>query len=392
VIGAMENRSDAPATSAPTDEPASEAALDVTDGEPADGFVSPPRGWPQSFSTPELTAFVKADAIAAKRVRLTQPPADEYVELASDVEVVADDALGNAVRLRARRGWDVLGGFILYEWAERPGEYHAEPHYWNTTSRGLWIDLTPRRHASLVLIESDRPRSPIPAPTHKELELMEALRAAPTAESASTQRKESARAAAKREAKEAKAKAQFALLEAKAEHKRQMANLPPSPYAATLRCVNMLPDDVVAAPDLAWADKALWADKMRGFATLCAERGPISVKNLYLQGNGMQDEGLAALASAFAYMPHLSFISLQSNHIGDAGVRAFCRSPPKAKLSQLYLWHNDIKRDGLDALGDAIERGNLKVALLVCHTNSASDESRQRLKDVCEKKGVQNSV
>ena len=45
------------------------------------------------------------------------------MDQAAGVELAADDALGNATRLRVHCGWSVLGGFILFERAAN-GDAH----------------------------------------------------------------------------------------------------------------------------------------------------------------------------------------------------------------------------------------------------------------------------
>ena len=63
---------------------------------------------------------------------------------------------------------------------------------------------------------------------------------------------------------------------------------------------------------------------------------------------------------------------LQSTHTGTKGVTAIARHPPQSKLRSLFLWNNDINGAGLDALGEAIVRGRLKVDVLVVHTNDVA--------------------
>ena len=69
----------------------------------------------QCFSTSKaLKSFIELE-LGGRRVRLSEPPADEHAELAEGLGLRASDALTNALRLRSRYGWDVLGGFILFE-------------------------------------------------------------------------------------------------------------------------------------------------------------------------------------------------------------------------------------------------------------------------------------
>ena len=73
-----------------------------------------------------------------------------------------EDSRGNAVRVRDRTGWAMIGGFVLMERADASDgaaddeRFVAIPHFWNATPRGLWLDATPRAHNHLqqmVLVE-----------------------------------------------------------------------------------------------------------------------------------------------------------------------------------------------------------------------------------------------
>ena len=80
-----------------------------------ESLLSPPRGWPECFSTSKaLKSFIELE-LGGRRVRLSEPPADEHAELAEGLGLRASDALTNALRLRSRYGWDVRGGFILFD-------------------------------------------------------------------------------------------------------------------------------------------------------------------------------------------------------------------------------------------------------------------------------------
>ena len=124
--------------------------------------------------------------------------------------------------LRSRFGWDVLGGFILFERAEAAESFVGRAHYWNANARGLWIDLTPRRHKELVLVESARTAVPSPEPEPQEASRLEALR---SDELRRLDRRDAERKAAKKAAKaaekEAKDREKSAKRAAKAAEARQ---------------------------------------------------------------------------------------------------------------------------------------------------------------------------
>ena len=172
------------------------------DASADESLLSPPRGWPECFSTSKaLKSFIELE-LGGRRVRLSEPPADEHAELAEGLGLRASDALTNALRLRSRYGWDVLGGFILFERASVAGSFVGTPHFWNANARGLWIDLTPRRHKMLVLVESAR--TAVPSPEPQEASRLEALR---SDELRRLDRRDAERKAAKKAAKAAEKEA-----------------------------------------------------------------------------------------------------------------------------------------------------------------------------------------
>ena len=76
----------------------------------------------------------------------------------------------------------------------------------------------------------------------------------------------------------------------------------------------------LAASSLDISNKNLHAAEMRSFAAFCTEKGPLKIRQLYMQGNPIEDEGLTCLVKqCFPQIPDLEFISLQSTHIGNAG-------------------------------------------------------------------------
>ena len=144
---------------------------EVNDGndEATSSLLSPPRNWPDCFSTNALKQYV-ATSLKGRRVRLSDPPEAEHVRMGAGMQLTAGAGapLANAIKLRDMYGWDVLGGYILYEedTADEEPRYTSREHFWNANARGLWIDLTPRRasHSSLVLVESASVAAPVPSP------------------------------------------------------------------------------------------------------------------------------------------------------------------------------------------------------------------------------------
>ena len=195
------------------------AANDVDDS----GLLSPPSGWPDCFSKPKLKSYI-ASELKGRRVRLSEAPEAEHMRMSSGVALSRSDALHNAIKLRDRNGWDVLGGFVLYENAA-DGSYASRPHYWNANARGLWIDLTPRRagHASMVLVDSAS--TPVPTPSAEQQVVIDRLRARELAdaEKREAERKaaKAAEKAAKREAKDRDKAAAQAAKEALAAQKQK---------------------------------------------------------------------------------------------------------------------------------------------------------------------------
>ena len=364
-------------------------AVDLTDGH--DEFVSPPREWPACFKTAELQTLVTSDAVKAKRVRLTASPSHDQWEQVADVAIVEGDALGNATRLRARLGWQMLGGFILVEKIWHHGEYVFVPHWWNATPKGQWVDVTPRRadHASLVLIESAK--TAVPEPTDEERATMAAAAKSQTEGTVPAQTQTSVRSPA---LGGRKGMAQVAAMEAKASRKAQFDALPAdSIYTPLLRQVEMLPHEVVNAMELSWSGKSLLAHHMEQFAALCEERGPLRVKRLYLNNNAIHDKGLVALAPALATsMPGLACLYLSFNHVGDLGIEALCRTPPPQPLERFMLHQNDLGNRGYEALGNAFASGRFKVDNFVVNFCEASHEAAERLKMQCERAGMKADV
>jgi len=363
----------------------------------AHSLVSPPRDWPASFKSAVLQKYV-LEELAGKRVRLTKEPAEEHVAAAAEcgVQLVAGDSRSNALALRSHLGWQCLGGFALFESAERAGEYTGRPYWWNGSAKGLWIDLTPRaeQHRAIVLVESAH--TAVPDPSAEETRRFLQLRAAEVGEKAAMADYREVKGEAKKSAKDAKAAKQYEAKAAKLEHKRLVAALPPSPYQGLLKRLALLPQEFVAADDLVMHDMNLKRPDMQALAALIAAHGPLNVCNLYMQNNSLGDDGFELLVSCFASMPKLNNVYLQTNHIGVRGVRALCNRPPAHRLSQLLIWNNEFATEGYELFSQAIGSGRLKVQTLVVHTfytaHMATGEAREELKAACKGVGTHVSV
>ncbi len=146
-------------------------------GEPDGELLSPPREWPECFSTPELKSYVNT-TLKGKRVRLTDRPEVDEVARVRELELCADDSRGNAVKVRRALGWPIVAGFALYEKAAGGGDdgagggkhsrYTSKQRWWNATPKGVWYDFSPRSERKLVLIESTL--TAVPEPSAEELE------------------------------------------------------------------------------------------------------------------------------------------------------------------------------------------------------------------------------
>lgn len=151
---------------------------DVTEeqatGGPA-GLLSPPRGWPACFSAPALKSFI-ASELAGRRVRLSEPPPAPLLEQVAALGLAPGDSLANALKVRAHCGWEVIGGFALYERAapaDGDERFVGVERWWNANAKGLWLDMTPRPERDVVLVESAR--TPVPEPTAADGEAAAAM-------------------------------------------------------------------------------------------------------------------------------------------------------------------------------------------------------------------------
>ena len=191
-------------------------------------LISPPRGWPGCFSTPALKEFV-ANELNGRKVRLSERPPEAEAELVHGLDLNPSDPRANAVRVREALGYDILGGFALYERADAvtggSDAYTAQPHWWNVTPKGLWIDATPRPHAELVLVESGRIE--VPAMSAELSERLSAIRLAQAEQEAvNAARRKEEKKAAKAAAKAAEKAAERAAKEERRQGKeeRRQAN------------------------------------------------------------------------------------------------------------------------------------------------------------------------
>lgn len=141
----------------------------------------PPRGWPETAGS--ATPFISKE-LRGTKVRMVGALGAQHAAPLVGLALKPHDAKSNAVRVRDRTGWAVLGGYVLAERAtprdaaeaEPPGwvasacgAYVGVPHYWNATPRGLWVDATPRPHAhlqQLILVEAGG-RVAVPPPPYE---------------------------------------------------------------------------------------------------------------------------------------------------------------------------------------------------------------------------------
>ena len=96
-----------------------------------DALITPPRSWPECFSTTPLKKFC-AKVLRGKRARLVESPQSA---------AAVDASLCTTIK-----------GFALFESKEVPGVYVAKPQSWLQLPQGTWLD--PTRSEPIVLIES----------------------------------------------------------------------------------------------------------------------------------------------------------------------------------------------------------------------------------------------
>ena len=142
------------------------------------GLLSPPRGWPSCFTQPAMKAFISGE-LGGRKVRLSELPPSETQELVAGLPLSPTDPQGNALKVREAFGYDMLGGFALYEKEVSDGAadpYIGKAHWWNVSAKGLWLDFTPRAYTELVLVESSR--TAVPPPSTELLARLDGIRAA----------------------------------------------------------------------------------------------------------------------------------------------------------------------------------------------------------------------
>ena len=118
---ASSQRPEVPAQGAVAEPPPAAVATEPAPPAPAptatttaSELFSPPRDWPASAS--KAARYVKT--LRGTRVRLVGSLNAEQAAPLAGLRFKAGDARGNAMRVRDRTGWAVLGGFALYERAD----------------------------------------------------------------------------------------------------------------------------------------------------------------------------------------------------------------------------------------------------------------------------------
>lgn len=146
--------------------------------------------------------------------------------------------------------------------------------------------------------------------------------------------------------------------------------------------------DYREATELLWTHRKLNKADGAAIARSFTAASPLrKLKYLYLYGNSLGDEGLAALAPALRreHAPALRELHLSTNGIGSEGVRALAElCHPSPKLAALSLHDNRISDEGVFALADAISGGSFVVEKVTLHTNPAvSAEGVRRMTEAC---------
>ena len=136
----------------------SDVVASIPSKNTAPSLNSPPTGWPGCFSNNAgLKAFLGKKSLAGRRCRLAGPPADEDRSRCAGLDLTPEDSFGNAERVYAATGWEVIKGFAIYELGDAIGDaYVAHKRWWNQNDSGVWVDVTPRAEGigELVLLES----------------------------------------------------------------------------------------------------------------------------------------------------------------------------------------------------------------------------------------------
>ncbi len=136
------------------------------------GALQTPRNWPASASA----AKPVLKKLGARVVRLVGPLSNEHAALIRGVKLDVRDSHSTALAVHARTGWAIRGGYMLLEAVPNRSAgaseledtanatYVGQPHVWNVTARGLWVDCT-RSHdhePQAVLVESAQTAPPTP--------------------------------------------------------------------------------------------------------------------------------------------------------------------------------------------------------------------------------------
>ncbi|KAL1520722.1 hypothetical protein AB1Y20_022291 [Prymnesium parvum] len=416
-------------------------------------YVSPPRGWPEVYQRSRALQRL-AKQLQGTAIRLVGAPHPlEAARLRAAIDasdaphgaIDASDARATARLVRRQLGWEVLGGFILFELSQgvprresvRAAEYHAEAHWWNVTPRGAWVDLTPRGlHKELVLLHS--PLTAVPEPSDAERAALlspaapadvltvdvawggKCVRGVALARKhldGGAGGKPASFFAACVAAYEAAAGAPLqrhalrrllldgnpvnapcstparALLRRAAMRVELELFESDAPQPALLRRMrtSLVEMGEAAALFLSTrpADAARHAPlsvrELRLFAELARSHGALGVRTLHLQGNGFGDEGVAALAPLLSdrSLPHLERLLLSANAIGDEGLSALSDALASRQLLYLDLTHNLISEGGILKLGAALRAGQLRVTQLldVADNPGASESALEALED-----------
>ena len=112
-----------------------------------------PRGWPNVFKeSAVLKQFVNKSQLKGVRCRAVDRAAPPSVAArksatAANVPLHALHSFSNALSLSEELGWTVVKGFLVLEsvsaGAASATSFVALRHWWNATSDGAWVDLTP---------------------------------------------------------------------------------------------------------------------------------------------------------------------------------------------------------------------------------------------------------
>ena len=135
---------------------------DVVASDPArnsaDKLLSPPGGWPKSFSdNATLKALLGKKGLSGKRCRLTGMPSKEDAAAYVAVSIDAQNSFANAERVQQTCGWQVIKGFAVFELGGTDGAcFVGHKRWWNQKESGMWVDPTPRPDGvvEMVLLES----------------------------------------------------------------------------------------------------------------------------------------------------------------------------------------------------------------------------------------------